>query len=459
MNEDGRNSADDSFAAVAEHAPAMLWRGDAAGKCIYLNRALRIFWGVPDNGVESFTWSTTLLAEDSDKVFAPFSRGMERQEAFACEARYRRYDGVIRILATRAEPSFNSAGVFTGMVGVNLDVTDERAAQAELAESEARLRSLADNLPFGMIYQIVRDDEGVRRFSYVSSRCKELNGVDPEAAMANPALLHSQIIEEDRDAFTAAEACAFAAMKPFEAEARIRKPSGEVRWFKVASAPRTLADGSVVWDGVQVDIHDAKMAEERQGLLMTEMGHRIKNNLSTVLSIAAQTGRSAKTYEAFHASFQARLMALAKSHDLLLRDTSDSADLRDILESELRPYSAEAGARSLMLEGEPMRLPARAAVAVTLVVHELATNAAKYGAYAAGGGEIHVAWRLREDGMAALTWRERGGPTVTTPNKPGFGSRLIESIVRGELEGALAPRFGPQGFEADLTFRPAGKLP
>ncbi len=457
MNKGGRITANESFASVAEYAPAMLWRGDAAGKCVYLNRAQRTFWGVADDGVASFTWSSTLLPEDAHLVFEPFTRGMERREPFTCEARYRRFDGATRILATSAQPMFDAAGQFTGMVGVNVDVTDERRAQTKLAESEARLRSLADNLPFGMIYQIVRDEAGVRRFSYVSSRCKELNGIEPEAAMSNPALLHSQILSEDFEGFSAAEAAAFAAMKPFEAEARIRKPDGEVRWYKVASAPRALSDGSIVWDGVQTDIHDAKMAEERQRLLMTEMGHRIKNNLSTVLSIAAQTGRSAKSYEAFHASFQARLMALAKSHDLLLRDASDSADLREILEAELRPYSAEACTRSLALEGAPLRLQARAAVAMTLVVHELATNAAKYGAYANADGAISVAWSVGDDGSATLSWRERGGSMVSVPNKPGFGSRLIESVVRGELEGSVTTRFGPDGFEADLTFRPAGK--
>ncbi len=457
MSGDGRHTAEESFASVAEHAPAMLWRGDAAGKCVYLNRAQRAFWGVPPDQVDSFTWSSTLLAEDAHLVFEPFSRGMSRHESFKCEARYRRFDGEIRILATHAEPRFDAAGVFTGMIGVNVDVTDERRAQAELEESEARMRALADNLPLGMIYQIVRDENGERRFSFVSSRCKELNGVEPADAIADPSLLHSQILEEDREAFAAAEADAFAALRPFEAEARIRKPNGEIRWYKVASAPRTLSDGSIVWDGVQVDIHDAKMAEERRRLLMTEMGHRIKNNLSTVLSIAAQTGRSAKSYQDFSTSFKARLIALAKSHDLLLRDASDSVDVRDILESELRPYSAEACTRSLMLDGAPMRLPARAAVALTLVVHELATNAAKYGAYASPGGAIDVAWRLGEDGMARMSWRERGGPAVTAPEKLGFGSRLIESVVRGELDGALAPRFAPDGFEADLTFRPGGR--
>lgn len=451
MDDGSRRAADESFASVAEHAPAMLWRGDENGKCIYLNRAQRVFWGVADDGLDGFTWSSTLLEEDARKVYGPFSEGMANRSSFKCEARYRRADGAIRLLETHAEPRFDANGKFTGMVGVNVDVTDQRRAQSELSESEARLRALADNLPYGMVYQIVREPDGNRRFSFVSSRCKALNGVDAEAAMANPALLHGQILDEDREAFAAAEAGAEKSLKPFEAEVRIRRADGEVRWFKMSSAPRLMTDGSIVWDGVQVDIHDMKMAEERRSLLMKEMSHRIKNNLSTVLSIATQTGRHAADFASFNRSFQARLQALAKSHDLLMKDARGTVDLREILEAELLPYSTNTAlGRTLTLRGDAVRLSTRAAVGLGLVVHELATNAAKYGAYS-GAGAIDVSWRAA-DGPILLHWRERGGPEVAAPEKTGFGSRLIDSVLRGELGGAVETRFSPEGFEADLRF-------
>ncbi|MGE0743108.1 MAG: sensor histidine kinase [Hyphomonadaceae bacterium] len=452
MDGDRRNS-DESFASVAEHAPVMLWRGDANGKCIYLNRAQRAFWGVPDDGVDQFSWATTLLAEDSDKVFGPFAEGMAAQRPFRCEARYRRADGAIRILETHAEPRFASDGTFTGMVGVNVDVTDQRAAQAELEQSETRLRTLADNLPFGMVYQIIRGADGSRRFSFVSSQCKLLNGVDAEAAMADASLLYGQIAPEFREAFAAAEAEASDALQPFEFETKIRRADGVERWFKMASAPRRLANGDTVWDGVQVDIHDIKVAEERRLLLMKEMSHRIKNNLSTVLSIAAQTGRSASSYAQFSASFQARLQALAKSHDLLMRDARDAAHLREILEAELLPYRADT-ARALSLTGEPVLLMGRTAISVALVIHELATNAAKYGAYTCDGA-IEAAWTVDHNAPGRpvrLTWRERGGPPAAAPAKFGFGSRLIESLLRGQLGGDVVTRFTASGFEADLSF-------
>lgn len=458
MDTPRRLPVDESFASVAEHAPAMLWRGDAEGNCIYLNRAQRRFWGVADGDLSGFTWSSTLVEEDAPKVFGPFAEGMAKREAFTCEARYRRFDGVIRILKTNAEPCFDETGVFTGMIGVNVDVTEEREAEARLSDSEARLRSLADNLPYGMIFQIVRSANGERRFAFVSSQCLALNGVEAEVAMADPASLYNLILPEYQEAFARAEREAAEAMRPFEFETKMRRADGEVRWHRIASAPRAMPNGDVVWDGVQIDIHDIKAGEERKLFLMKEMSHRIKNNLSTVISIATQTGRSSSSYEAFNASFQARLRALAKSHDLLMQDARDSANLREILEAELLPYSSDSGSgRSLTLNGESVNLTGRAAIGLALVVHELATNAAKYGAYA-GGGSLEISWRVRADLPGApveLVWRERGGPPVSPPEKLGFGSRLIDGVLRAELGGGVVTRYEVTGFEADLTFHTA----
>lgn len=324
MDDAGKfHSPDESFAAVAEFAPAMLWRGDANGKCVYLNRAQREFWGLTEADLPTFSWASTLLPEDADKVFGPFSEGMSKQAPFVCEARYRRADGAIRVLATSAEPRFDATGQFTGMIGVNRDVTEEREAQAELAQSEARRR-----------------------------------------------------------------------------------------------------------------------------LLMREMSHRMKNMLSTVLSIASQTARSADSLESFQRSFQARLQALSKSHELLLRDATDSADIREILEAELGPYAADG--RTLTLSGEPLRLAARAALGLALVVHELATNAAKYGAYASSG-VLDVSWRKEHDAVV-LEWRESGGPQVSPPTRRGFGSRLIDGVVKSDLGGSFAADFSPAGLRVSLLF-------
>lgn len=447
--------AGESFAAVAEHAPALLWRGDAEGRCVYLNKAQREFWGVEAGKIDAFKWTDTLLEEDAPLVFGPFAAGMAAHEPFACQARYRRADGAIRTLQTRAEPYFDSAGAFTGMVGVNTDITDQLAAQAELAESEARLRALADNLPYGMVFQITAGPNGEnRRFTFVSNQCAELNGVSAERAMKDPAALYNRILPDYRDAFAAAERAAVEAGANFMFEAPMGDADGQVRWFRIASAPRAASNGETMWDGVQIDITDVKAAEERRRLMMNEMSHRFKNMLSTILSIAAQTGRSAKSMAAFNKAFEARLQALAKSHALLHRDETDSADLRELLELELRPYADESR-RTLTLTGAPVRLDGPNVIGLSLVVHELATNAAKYGAYARDGA-LEVAWAVERDGdneVVRMVWTERGGPPPQA-NGAGFGTRLIQAVLKGDLRGDADMRFAPEGLRAELKFSP-----
>jgi PAS domain S-box-containing protein len=114
-----------AFVPIAEAMPAMLWIGDPEGRCVYLNKALREFWGVPAAEVPRFTWSSTLLEEDAPELLARFSEAMAARRGFTISARYRRADGAVRRLLTKAEPRFAPNGAFQGMVGVNIDVTDE----------------------------------------------------------------------------------------------------------------------------------------------------------------------------------------------------------------------------------------------------------------------------------------------------------------------------------------------
>jgi two-component sensor histidine kinase len=191
------------------------------------------------------------------------------------------------------------------------------------------------------------------------------------------------------------------------------------------------------------DVTDRVRAMDRQRLLVAELNHRVKNTLSTIQSIADQTLRSAPSPEEFRRSFQARLVALSHTHDVLTRTHWQGADLRGLLQQELRPY----GASRVALEGADVLLPPAAAPALGLVFHELATNAAKYGALSAETGRVSVRWATA-DGVSgrqlSIEWVETGGPPVSPPAHRGFGSRLIERSLHGGTG------------EAHLEFRPAG---
>src|SRR5262249_53942564 len=222
-----------------------------------------------------------------------------------------------------------------------------------------------------------------------------------------------------------------------------------------ASAVRD-ADGRFAY-AVHVvrDVSERRAGEARQKLLLDELNHRVKNTLATVQSLAAQTLRGAGAQAAYRETFEARLIALSKAHDLLTRRGWESAALIDVLASELAPYREDEPAR-IAITGVPVLLAPRAALTLGMIVHELATNAVKYGALSVGGGTVEVTWTLERRGpeppMLRLQWLERGGPPVRSPRRRGFGSRLILRGVATDLDGQAWLDFEPLGLRARMEF-------
>ena len=204
--------------------------------------------------------------------------------------------------------------------------------------------------------------------------------------------------------------------------------------------------------GSLIDITERKKAEEQRELLIHELNHRVKNTLATVQSLAAQTMRSAASLADFTGAFEARLFALSKTHNLLTEGAWAGASLRALLEVEVAPYAQDGEAGRFSLAGlHDVHLAARAAVALGLAFHELATNAVKYGALSNETGSVSVMWTLenaaREQQLLLhLIWTEQGGPPVEKPRRRGFGTRLIErgiTLELGRRGRARAPAGGP----------------
>ncbi|WP_372707393.1 sensor histidine kinase [Brevundimonas sp.] len=194
------------------------------------------------------------------------------------------------------------------------------------------------------------------------------------------------------------------------------------------------------------DVTDTIVAAERQKLMIDELNHRVKNTLATVQSIAIQTARSHTDPVTFAEAFQARLLALSHTHDLLTRSHWEGADLGDILQHE----TAAHGTNSVTPNGPPVALGPAAALSLGMIFHELATNAAKYGALSAPHGRVLVDWSIADQTHRRLhlTWREVGGPVVTTPARKGFGTRLIERNVRHDLAGKVKVDYASDGITA-----------
>lgn len=197
------------------------------------------------------------------------------------------------------------------------------------------------------------------------------------------------------------------------------------------------------------DVTDTIHAAQRQRLMIDELNHRVKNTLATIQSIAIQTARSHEDPRTFAASFQARLMSLSHTHDLLTRSHWAGADLRAVLEHETSAH----GASRIVLNGPPLALGPAAALSLGMIFHELATNAAKYGALSDPEGRVFVDWTVANQSSRVLNvvWREVGGPPVAPPTRRGFGSRLIERNVRHDLAGEAKLSYASDGFIAELS--------
>lgn len=208
--------------------------------------------------------------------------------------------------------------------------------------------------------------------------------------------------------------------------------------------------GAVVGIFVQGhDVTDTVLAARRQRLMIDELNHRVKNTLATIQSIAIQTARSHEDPRTFAESFQARLVSLSHTHDLLTRSHWEGADLRDVLEHE----TAAHGPTRMMLNGPPLALGPAAALSLGMIFHELATNAAKYGALSDPDGRVFVDWTVANQTSRILNvvWREAGGPSVSPPTRKGFGSRLIERNVRHDLAGEVKLSYASDGFIAEFS--------
>jgi two-component sensor histidine kinase/DNA-binding response OmpR family regulator len=240
-----------------------------------------------------------------------------------------------------------------------------------------------------------------------------------------------------------------------QAEFRVRRLDGELRWCFGTAAATIGDDGRMLRiSGVTIDITDRRRNEERQALLVREVDHRAKNVLAVVQSIVRLS--RAETVPAYASAIESRIMALSRVHGLLARSRWQGADLRRLIEDELSPYEAP-DADTTVIEGRPVSLDPSTAQALALALHELSTNAAKYGALSGPGGSVAIRWSEEAD-TVHLSWTERGGPKVRPPTASGFGLKVIERSVDAQLGGRVDFDWREDGLVCSFTIpltRPA----
>lgn len=225
-------------------------------------------------------------------------------------------------------------------------------------------------------------------------------------------------------------------------------------WASGLMMPLLDADGRPSgFLNIMRDRTEVQVQIERRELLMAEMNHRVKNTFAMVQAVAAQTSRHANDMAEFQVAFASRLQALARSHDMLISGSWDDAPLRGLVEGALDTYLGEP--ERIAIEGVSVMLPANLVVILTLAFHELALNAEKHGALSVPGGSVHVSWQIKpaekRSRRVELLWRESGGPSVSPPERQGFGSHLLGRGL-GQFGSTLRLDFQPDGLQCHVCF-------
>lgn len=383
--------------------------------------------------------------EDEARIRGMIERSCQTGAAFRYEAQIRRHDGTFGWVREFGEPIFED-GVCVGIRGAGMDISEEIAAREAVERAEQRLKLAAQlagmevfELDFDHRVLIRADTTTVGRRSPLPLKDlwpNPLEVVDPRDQKRVRA-------EWDKAVQTGA---------PFRCEFRLEDREGQEAWVYCVAEVFRDVDRPHRVVVAQMDITERKQHEleilqtmeqmreheMRQKLLLDELNHRVKNTLASVQSVAVQTLANAREPREARDLFIERLMALSTTHDLLVKHAWTSASFRELVEATLRPYG-----HAWRHLGPDLRLDPNYAVSLGMAVHELATNAIKYGAWRTGG-EVEIATEVA-DAEVRIVWRESGGPPVSPPTRGGFGARLLQRGVAAELGGKVVLDFAPAG--------------
>lgn len=312
--------------------------------------------------------------------------------------------------------------------------------EQQLYESEAKFHAIADSVD-QMIWSTLPDGF----HDYYNHRWYEFTGV-PNGSTDGEAW-NGMFHPEDQELAWGKWHHSLATGEPYEIEYRLRHRSGDYRWVLGRAQPVRNPAGEIIrWYGSCTDIHKIKVAEEQRQLMLAEMNHRVKNTLAMVHAIVSQTLRQADNLKDAQISIQSRIGMMAQAHDRLIQSTWTETKIDEVVEAALVPHRSGQG--HFKVEGSDLPIGSKQALALTMALHELATNAAKYGALSIETGKIHIYWDIinkDEDAIFEFNWVESEGPKVEQPTRRGFGSRMIEQALAGYFNGSAELSYKPEG--------------
>jgi PAS domain S-box-containing protein len=420
---------DDFFRELVNALPAAVYTTDPSGRITYYNEAAAALWGCrPALGESEWCGSWKLFWPDGRVLphdQCPMAIAVKKQQAIrGVEAVAERPDGIRVPFIPFPTPIFNSSGVFVGAVNMLVDITERKRAE----EATQALASIVDSSDDAIISKnldgvITSWNKGAERiFGYMA---EEIIGQNIKVLI--PPEYHaeeSMIIERIRSG-----------QRVEHYETIRQRKHGSLINISLTVSPVRNAQGKIIGASkIARDITERKRNEAQISILAREAEHRTKNILATVQATVHLT--QSETSDGLKSAIEGRIQALANVHALFVESRWAGAHLSNLVTQELSPYCQDVETRS-RIEGPDLLLEPYTAQTIAVTLHELATNAAKYGALSVPDGRVHVAWSGVEKEGLILRWTETGGPLVTSPTRKGFGTRVMERIIRDQLKGKM----------------------
>ncbi|MFM6931743.1 MAG: PAS domain S-box protein [Novosphingobium sp.] len=422
------------YAAIIESSDAAIIAKSLDGTVLTWNAgAERIFGWTADEMIGQTI--RRLLPDDrqheEDEILARISRG-ERIHTFETERL--RKDGSKVQIAVLISPVAGKDGSIVAASKMARDITAEKQLRETLQSTEQRFRLMADN-----ISQLAWIAEADGAIHWYNQRWYDYTGTTLEAmdGWGWQKIHHPDHVDAVTERF---KRC-IASGEEWEDTFPLLGANGEYRWFLSRAVPLRGEDGQIAcWFGTNTDITDRRTAERQIDLLLREVNHRSKNMLAIVQAMARRTLGADSP---FVPKLEARIAAMSANQDLLVDRDWRPVPIVALLDSQLAMLG-DARAQ-VHYDGPPLDLLPAAGEAIAMAVHEMATNAEKYGALSVSTGRIDIEWALT-DGQFTMRWTESGGPPVTLPEREGFGSKILTSVPKGKVRGEVEVRYPPEGF-------------
>lgn len=428
------------------------WDWDIESNVVTADERFAALYGVSPSqaavGLPIEEFLAAVHPDDRQRVLSEIQVSLKSPGPVRFEYRVPNKDGTTRWVVASGRVIADENGKPVRLPGVLVDITEERRIAEELNESEQRFRTLADTMP-QMVWSTLPDGY----HDYYNARWYEYTGM-PEGS-TDGAGWNDMFHPDDQERAWQVWRHSLETGDPYYIEYRLRHHTGEYRWVLGRALPIRDASGRIIrWFGTCTDIHENKLAQEEREVVAQELSHRIKNIFAVIGGIVGLASRSHPEAKAFADSLRGRIFALGQAHDFVRPHSRSSmpranpVTLHALVRELLQPYRLDEVER-VRFSGDDVPIDDGAATPLALLFHELATNAAKYGALTQAGGLIDIESHIEGD-QYHLLWSEIGGP-APAPGATGFGSRLISLSVEGQLRGRVERNFGEQGLRVELT--------